>query len=90
MTKLVDLEGKKKAREKPCRHCGRTPACPDWTCERLKSVVYEANSDGSYEQYEYVTQESPRELHVHIYGASNELVKELMEGSPVVGPSDES
>lgn len=23
----------------PCQFCGRTPACPDWTCKRLQSVT---------------------------------------------------
>jgi hypothetical protein len=23
----------------PCQFCGKVPACPDWTCKRIKSVT---------------------------------------------------
>jgi hypothetical protein len=76
MTKLVDLEGKKKAREKPCPHCGAEKACPDLTCKRLKS--YGEDGQG-YVEYEYVTPEPPREVHLHFHGMTAEEIREIAE-----------
>lgn len=75
MTKLTSLEGKRK-KPAPCRHCGREPACPDLTCPRLKS--FGEDGDG-YVQYEYITQESPREIHLHFHGMSAEEAQALTE-----------
>ena len=39
MSKIVGIEKNKK----PCQFCGKTPACPDWTCARLSSVTVDEN-----------------------------------------------
>jgi hypothetical protein len=44
--KVVDIGSGKKP-EPDCKFCGKAPACPDWTCERLASVWF--GSDGSWE-----------------------------------------
>lgn len=78
MTKLTSLEGKKK-KASPCPYCGREPACPDWTCPRLKAVI----TEDSYQQVEFVTEadlerQGPRELHIHIQGGGTEVLQTLM------------
>ena len=50
MTKIVGIDKNKKA-EPSCQFCGKTPACPDWTCPRIASVT--VDSDGW--QVEFVT-----------------------------------
>jgi hypothetical protein len=38
MSKVRDISSGKKP-EKSCQFCGKTPACPDWTCPRIASVT---------------------------------------------------
>jgi hypothetical protein len=42
MNKVTGIDKNKKA-DKPCQFCGKTPACPDWTCPRLASVTVDEN-----------------------------------------------
>lgn len=72
MTKLTTLDSRRKA--KPCPHCGAEPACPDLTCARLKS--YGEDGEG-YKQWDYVTPEGPREVHLHFHGMTAEEIRDI-------------
>jgi hypothetical protein len=43
---VVDLGEKRKPAD-PCPYCGNKPACPDFTCPRIKSVW--SGPDGEWE-----------------------------------------
>jgi hypothetical protein len=60
--KVVGIESGKKPDE-PCKFCGKTPACPGWTCSRLAAVV--CHADGSYE-VEFVLENPPPEIHIYV------------------------
>lgn len=44
--KVIDFGAKRKPAD-PCPYCGALPACPDFTCARLKSVW--SGPDGEWE-----------------------------------------
>lgn len=67
-----------KSKRKPCIHCGAVPACPDYTCKRLKSVGLDDESPG-YQQFEYVTDVGPREVHIHFHGTDGEKMLTLLD-----------
>lgn len=59
MKKVVDIGA-----AKPCQWCGRSPSCPDWTCERLASVEWDEN--GALKCVEFVIKDAaPPVYQVH-------------------------
>jgi hypothetical protein len=56
MTKVVGIGGGKKT---TCPWCGTSPACPDWTCPRVKAYEQDGESVVYVEFFKPGTWEPP-------------------------------
>jgi hypothetical protein len=54
--KVVELGDKRKS----CQFCGKTPACPDWTCERIHAVTMDADGGWTVDLSPLI------EVHLHV------------------------